>query len=202
MGFFVFQFCGDRFDDVPDVGFVGVDVDGDVRVLLVESGAFVVDVAEGLSLRDDDAAGCKVPDALLDRLIGSFQVHDGADLPEVLHGAGPVDRRAAGRDDRVVRDERRVDRVLKRGECLRPHLVDHVLQFTSGLFLDDEVRVQEPVSQVLREQDADRALSATRHADEDDVVFHCLVLRSLKNVIMKCDISLSNDDSLVKLQIF
>ena len=190
------MYC-DILDDVPEVG--PVDVDGDIGVLLVERRAFLVDVAEGLAFGDDDAAGLEVPDALFDGFEGRLQVDDGADLLEVGHGAGAVDRGAAGRDDRALRNERRVDGVFEGGKGVGAHVVDHVLELAAGLFLDDEVGVEEPVCQVLGEQDTDGAFAAAGHTDEDDVL---CIHEVFPPVHWKCVISLSKDDSLVKLQIF
>ena len=142
-----------------------------VGVLLVEGAAFVVEVTEGVALGHDYTAVGEVAQPLLYRFKGQTEVDHRADLLEMRHGGFAVHRapsRGDHRRDSIVA-QGQVHGLLDSEKARLPLLPDDAVEAAAVPLLDDQVGVDEAVSQRLGGQYPHGAFPAGGHTDEDDV---------------------------------
>ena len=103
-------------------------------------------------------------------VIRDLEIHNRADLRQVLHSLIGVHGGTTRGDNAVLRIDLAENLVLDLDETLRAARIDDLLQRLVALVLDDDVGVDEVLRHDFRQHDAQRGFTRAGHADKNNVV--------------------------------
>jgi hypothetical protein len=149
-------------------------IDGELGVFSIEWLALLVEGAQVLAGGHNDAACIQIGYSVFDGVVVEVEVHDYANVGQVLHCLWPVDRAAACGNHGVLGVDGEDVILFDVTEGVDADVVDDLLEGSVLDGLNVNVGIDEVASEGLGEKDSNGALADTAHAYQDDVLLVCI----------------------------